>query len=476
MLASIFGKVTASLGKTFVFTGLLPAAVLILAVASYLTPLATLTSLGSALADADSWKKLAWLGCLWLVLGFFLYALRAPLFSWFQVVPASFIGRRLLFSRIAKRERLRRVRVELEQVKTAINWLTNRGLERAKIGDMPFWLVRSYPGDEKAIARSQAGRNTLTDVDRTVGDALNLTVSESDVIAEGIFALYRLARDKRSAGIESTITDEVAAWRFAMVSREAKAIVRFVDQDADRKVAKAFHDCQQFGQGPYIFPTKIGNLISALDDYGLKRYGIDTATLWDRLWWVLPREVKADVSDARVVVEALLNLLVCVFLAIAAILSLHVAKCGTQPSFTGPCSAVPATAFTACALIISRLVYRGAAFAMEVMAVKMTSLIDMYRLATLGQLGFSPKTVAQERAISSGLKGLFTQAAALDGKLELTAAAKAEPKEQKPDDKDDKTKDEKDSDKPDEADGGKSPGKPEPANPASLPQPDSIEA
>jgi hypothetical protein len=103
---------------------------------------------------------------------------------------------------------------------------------------------------------------------------------------------------------------------------------------------------------------------------------------------------------------------------------------------------------------------------MEILAIKTTTLIDMYRLAMLQQLGFSPKTVGDELNIHKGLKGLFTQANKLDSKLELTSG-KAEPKpdkskehpegagEKKPagqeDDKDGSdSDDEKEPDKPDE--------------------------
>ncbi len=444
MLASIFGKVTASLGKTYVLSGLLPAAVLLLAVLSYFTAITTLSDIGRQLLTVtESWKSLAWLGAIWLALGFLFYTLRAPLFGLFQIIPTGPLGRRLLFRRIARRERLRRIRVEAEWLSTAIFWLTKKDLNRAQIGDVPFWLTRSYPGDGRAIEISNIGRQKLLAVDRTIGDALNLTVKQSDAIAQGIFALYRLAKYERPPNTELAIAAEIAGWRFAMVSREAKAIVEFVNQDNQRKIARAFRDCERFGQGPYIFPTSLGNLISALDDYGLKRYKIDTATIWDRLWWILPKDVKADVSDARLALETLLNILIALLLAIIFIAFAHVNDCGLRPVFVGPCDATRALIFAGCGLLLSAITYRGAAFAMKVLSIKMTSLIDMYRLSTLKQLGFSPKTVGEELAVNSGLKGLFTQATVLNKKLKLATAPEAQKSEESDTKSADKNKNDK---------------------------------
>lgn len=444
MLASIFGKVTSSLGKTFVFAGLLPSGVLLLVVLLYFTPFAVLARIEQdLLAKPDSWKSLAWLGCIWLAIGFLLYSLRAPILSLFQLAPSSAVGRRVLFRRIAKRERLKRARIEQERVITAINWLTNLGLDRAEIGDIPFWLARSYQGHERAIQQSRAGRERLLQVDRTVGDVLTLTVDASDAIAAGIFALFQLAKYRRDPDVELAISAEIAGWRFAFASREARAIMAFVRQDTERKVARAFRASSRYGEGPYIFPTRIGNLIAALDDYGLKRYGIDTATFWDRLWWVLPKDVKAEVSDARLALEALLNLLIALFLALATIAGSQVAVCGFKSPLFGTCDGTRAVIFLVAAGILVLLVYRGAAFALEVLSIKMTSLIDMYRLAALGQIGFVPKTVGQERSIYKKLKGLFVQAAELDDDLELSIVSKTESKEQKSEDKDEKPKEEK---------------------------------
>jgi hypothetical protein len=437
VLASIFSKVTSSLGKTFAYAGLLPAAALLLILSLHATSVGTFFAVGqSLLADAEAWKKAAWFGALWLCCAFLFYAVRAPIFSLFQFIPNGTIGRWLLFRRVRWRERLAREREEILWRKTAFAWLEKLYLDRSKIADFPYWIRR--PGPDQSLWESKCGREALVAVDRTDGDALNLTVSRSDAIAAGIFRLFLLAKFKQAADVERAIAGEIAGWQSAFDSDRAKAIVVLVQEDLDRKYASAFQACERFGGGAYIFPTELGNRISALDDYALQRYGIDTATIWNRLWWILPADAKAEVSDARLAMEALVNLAVALLVAGVAVTGWQIGVCGPVPDFSGsPCDSTRTIAFVVGICVLASVVYRGVNFAMEILSIKTTTLIDMYRLAMLQQLGFSPKTVGEELKIHDGLKQLFTQATALDEHLELVSG-KPEPKPEKPKEKDPK--------------------------------------
>jgi hypothetical protein len=431
MLASIFSKVTASLGKTYAYAGLLPAAVLMLVFSLHATSFGAFIAAGQALlTDVNSWKSVAWLGALWLTFAFVFYAVRAPIFTLFQIVPNDFVGRRLLFRRVRRREQFARKVEEVVWQKTALAWLGKLHLDRSKIAEYPYWIRR--PSPEQSLSESKSGREALVAVDRTAGDALNLTVPRSDAIGGGIFRLFLIAKFKHAPEVEQAIDSEIAEWRSAFNSRRAKAVVVLVEQDIDRKFARAFQAHDRFGGGAFIFPTELGNRISALDDYALQRYGIDTATIWNRLWWILPKDAKAEVSDARLALEALVNLTVALVLAVAAITSWQISSCGAVLDFSGStCDSTRTIAFAVCICILAAIVHRGVNFAMEILAIKTTTLIDMYRLPMLRQLGFSPKTVGDELKIHKDLKGLFTQANELDSKLELVSG-KAEPKPDKP--------------------------------------------
>jgi hypothetical protein len=425
VLASIFGKFTASLGKTYVYAGLVPAGMFLVFLAAYYTTLPTLFGIAqSLLTSEDSWKAVASFGAIWILLAFLLHAVRAPIFSLFEVIPTGWLGRRLLFGVVKRRNRLTRERIELEWRSTAMLWLRKLDLDRSKIGEFPAWIVR--PRAQDAIDVAKCGRETLRAVDLTAGDALNLTVSRSDAIADGIFALYLTARTRHEDAVERDLGGEIEAWRYAAASKQAAAVLESVEQDIKRRFTRAFLKCRRFGKGANIFPTELGNRISALDDYAQNRYGIDTATMWDRLWWILPKEAKDEVSDARLALEALTNLAIALLVAGLVLPSLEIASCGMTLDVVGQsCNGIRIAAFAGVAFALAFLTYRGATFAMEILSIKMTTLIDMYRLAMLRQFGFAAKTVGDELEIYAELRGFFVQASKLDESRPLVDACES---------------------------------------------------
>ncbi|OKO85180.1 hypothetical protein [Bradyrhizobium sp. AS23.2] len=460
MLASIFGKVTASLGKTYVFSGLLPAGIFLLAIGTFYTSFAGLLQFGQQrLSVTEAWKSLSAAGAAWIALGFVLYAVRTWFFGLFEIIPVSGFGRALLFRRLAKRGRADRELERHERTVTACNWILEWKFNPEKVGGLPEWLRLESPSLEALLAASQLGRETVRTVERTVGGALSIRTRQVDVIVSGIFALYRLVSDPRWGVAHPAAAAEVEAWQQVSDGEAAQGILEIARDDVLRRVDKAFAARGTFGDKHYVFPTALGDLFSALDDYGENRYGIDTSTLWDRVWWILPREVKADVSDARLSVETLINLIVALLLVGGVVGASQIASCGFGYDGMGACVPIRAGGWIAACWVLVLLAYRGACFAMEVLATKIASLVDCYRLAALSQLGFSPKTVGDERDLLEQLRAFFTQAKPL--KMELAiAAAKSEGKSEKSDkdeasEKSDKDKDDKDGKENREAKGEK---------------------
>jgi hypothetical protein len=307
------------------------------------------------------------------------------------------------------------------------------------------------------LASSQRGRKTVTDVERTVGGVLSVRVRQVDAIISGVFALYRLACDPRWSSGLPWVADEIEEWRKVIGTLAGRDIIKLVRDDVLRSVDKAFAERGKFGDEHYVFPTALGDLISALDDYGQNRYGIDTTTMWDRVWWILPKEVKADVSDARLSVETLINLIFALGLTGAVIIAGQVASCGFGYDATTSCMPLRAGGWIAACWVLALMAYGGARFAMEVLASKIASLVDCYRLAALSQLGFAPKTIGEEQDILRQLKGFFTQATRLDSALAI-AAAKSEAKAEKAD-KDEEKADQKDKEEKDKDNKGRKEGK-----------------
>ncbi len=432
MLASIFSKVTTSLGKSYVYAGLLPSGFFLLYFLFYFTSGSEVSvAAQSLLTKTDGWSFVALLGAVWIALAFLLYAIRAPIFGLFNRIPGGPIGRRLVFRRVKKRLTAARALAEVEWRATALFWLTRLGLQRGQIGDLAHWIIR--PAPELGLQRSRLGREALTRIDLTVGDAANLDVCSCDRIVDGIFALYLVAGRTHDLGTEHEIEGEIRGWRSASGSRQAAEILEQVDQEIKRQFTRAFMACRRFGEGAYIFPTELGNRIAALDDYALERYGINTAMIWDRLWWVLPADAKSEVSDARLALESLINLALTILLGGVLLPIAEVAHCGTSFGATGlSCNGFRLGGFVIVALFLSVLVYRGGAFAMEVFAVKSTSLIDMYRLSMVRQLGFQVNTVDEELRLYAELKGLFVQGSKLTPTRPIIVPEKSE---SKPEDK-----------------------------------------
>lgn len=449
MLASIFGKVTSSLGKTYVFGGLLPAGVFLLAIGTFFTSFTALLQFSQQqLSVAEAWKSVSVAGGTWIGLGFVLYAVRAWFFGLFEIIPGSGLGRALLFRRLAKRGRADRELDRHERTVTACNWILEWKYNPDKVGKLPDWLRLESPSVDTLLAASQLGRETVLTVERTVGGPLSIRTGQVDVIVAGIFALYRLVSDPRWGIAHPSAAAEVDAWRQGSDGEAPQQIIEIARDDVLRRVDRAFADRGTFGDKHYVFPTALGDLFSALDDYGQNRYGIDTTTLWDRVWWILPREMKADVSDARLSVETLINLIFALVLVGVVVVASQVASCGFKYDAAGSCVPFRAGGWIAGCWVLVMLAYGGACFAMEVLASKISSLVDCYRLPALSQLGFAPKTVGEELELLGQLKGFFTQATPLEKELAISAA-KGEGKAEKPDkdetsDKSDKDKDDKD--------------------------------
>lgn len=53
----------------------------------------------------------------------------------------------------------------------------------------------------------------------------------------------------------------------------------------------------------WIHPTRLGNIAGTLEEYTLKRYGINLSDLWPRLVQVLPNNAKQRIEDANIYVD-----------------------------------------------------------------------------------------------------------------------------------------------------------------------------
>jgi hypothetical protein len=67
-----------------------------------------------------------------------------------------------------------------------------------------------------------------------------------------------------------------------------------------RRLATVQQRLRQFPAEPDdVMPTRVGNVLRAMEEYPDNRYGLDAITLWPHLWLTLPSDARSDVAAAR---------------------------------------------------------------------------------------------------------------------------------------------------------------------------------
>ena len=446
MLGGLLSKISASLGKSFLFAGLFPAAAIMALAACYWLGHAevwrNVTEVATTVSDV---KKISAVGMVWLILGFALFAVRTWILSRFQIMPIGRWTRWLLRGPLRKREQLKRRHSKLLWQATSIRW-HERNFAPPKVFQ-PDWLIP--PNFATALASSQAARlllatasaNRLTRVqsikaffcEPSEAPDVRLTTGETSVLITGLGDLYALLASAPINIIRPEIATELREWNAATTPR-AKSALGIVGDQLIREWTVVRAQYHAYPQGAWIYPTILGNRIAALADYAMSRYGMDTATMWDRLWWILPASAKQEVSDARLAVEVMTNLVATLLSLAAFILFAETSRlCPSIDLVPHASSPTRGILYLASTLLLTSICYRGAVFAIEVVASKMCALIDMNRLRLLAGLGLSPATVGEELELFKELQLFLVQASVRSPSRKLTM-----PKSESKEDKDDK--------------------------------------
>jgi len=77
----------------------------------------------------------------------------------------------------------------------------------------------------------------------------------------------------------------------------------------ERKYLEALFDIRNFpmndeGEHRATFPTRLGNLIDAYEDYPQRVYGLDSVFYWPRLWLKLDKDLKEDIDGRQAVADS----------------------------------------------------------------------------------------------------------------------------------------------------------------------------
>lgn len=397
-----FSKLTSLLGRSFLLAGLLPAAVLFAGIDLHGGTL--------RLDTVNFWSRGAFpdaavLLLAWSAVGLVLFALR-PLIVWLvQDVPGPWMSqfRRVLINRqIARRSQLLRQKLELELDFTALQWFKH------DYSPPKYQRRRMFSGaPADVLGSSRRAREALVNwADRPVIDIPR--EKEFSVFVSGLVDLHCAAS---SFSVGADILHEVELWKNQTKGPDARNVLEAISGEIHRRWAITVARYRAFPEGDWIRPTVFGNRLAALDDYAERRYGIDTATIWSRLYWVLPRAERAEISDGKLATEVCLNLCL-VFTVLITVIGIDVAL-----ELKSPTSILHQWKWLAreAAYIVGLLAlvaggYRAAILAADALVDRMVGLVDIHRLAVLATQGYVPATIAEEKEMCKELQGFFAQA------------------------------------------------------------------
>lgn len=404
MIGGLLDKITASLGKSFVFTGLLPAAVLLTVVECYRYGFAQFWD--QLPTTAGDLKNITALGIAWLTVAFILFSIRTWIFDLFQRIPRGRFGPLLLRRWLGHRDKAEMTVSTLEWQYTVVQWPTSQFDPEAAIYRPRFIAL---PAIDDALRKSRLARTSL----ESMAERQEIYPGWWDCksLLDGLCSLFAIVADQGNYQQNQVRLDaELLEWRGSINGDQQKLILDNLSRHVERELAVAFEENLQYAKGPWVYPTALGNRLAALDDYAQSRYFIPTVTIWDRLWWVLPAPARQEISDARLNVETLLNLSAVLLLCAIGIAAAALSALSSRLTPFLPEVTVGRVLLGVGAAIIAVACYRGTSFAVNALATKMMTLIDTNRLQLLAALGFAPKTIRDEIELFRELRLFFDQA------------------------------------------------------------------
>src|SRR6266446_3225384 len=119
MFGALFTRITSNLGKTYLFTGLLPAAIFFAGSQWYYDGSVNIEMYTKSPEKAIS-LSIAWVG-----IGLLLFGIRRPVFRYFESMPSGFLNRRLMRMQLTRREGLNKKRAEAVSRCSVARWYEN---------------------------------------------------------------------------------------------------------------------------------------------------------------------------------------------------------------------------------------------------------------------------------------------------------------------------------------------------------------
>jgi hypothetical protein len=265
------------------------------------------------------------------------------------------------------------------------------------------------------LSRSSVGDRALAALVASVVIGLVLSAVQQQLyrVLEGYFlwpqCLARLS-GTRQLHRKQTLSDRLALIRLRRLEAEGRLVAeedreRLWTLSGDSKIRKAAQKDQQRTtiqrgvlrerQRRYpvsddqIAPTRLGNAIRRVEEYGYQRYRLDSQALWYELTAAAPRQLRRQVDNARAGVDFFVCLLYGnLLVAVVALISLSARGSNSL--------ALVVTAGVAIA--VTPLWYRLAVVATDDWALATRALVDVGRTSLADAVGLQiPKELTKER-------------------------------------------------------------------------------
>jgi hypothetical protein len=197
--------------------------------------------------------------------------------------------------------------------------------------------------------------------------------------------------------------------RHRRLRRRLHVIVRTTPQSKHekRRWIRASRQLSRYPDERLLLPTRLGNVLRAAEAKAGQRYGLDTVTMWPRLYPHVPDPLARALQETRTQLDAYASL--CVSFLVAGVVLAAVLLTD------GPWLAVPALVLAA-----GWIAYRAATTTAIKYGEALAVAFDLYRFPMLDRLGFAhPSSLEEELRFNQDLTEFFRSGRPLRGADDL---------------------------------------------------------
>lgn len=170
-----------------------------------------------------------------------------------------------------------------------------------------------------------------------------------------------------------------------------------------RRWNRASHQLDLYPDESKLLPTRLGNVLRAAESKAGQRYGLDTVTIWPRLYPHLPNPLARALHDTRTQLDTYASLCICFLVAGVALAAALLTD--------GPWLAVPLAA-----VAVSWIAYRAATRIAIKYGEALAVAFDLYRFTMLDGLRYPlPSNLEEELDFNQQLTKFFRSGRPLHG-------------------------------------------------------------